>query len=80
MIGRRFAVSAIPAITAEGDNVALVQFARVVDGKIEGVPGVTEYPLEIEGEVCGESIENAVYKLLDRLNGKEDADGADGHE
>ena len=80
MTGHLFAVSAIPTITARGDNVALVQFARVVDGKLEGVPGVTEYPLDIEGEVCGQSIEDAVYRLLDRLNGKEDPDGADGHE
>ena len=60
---------------------ALVQFASVSDGELETMPNLTPYPLEIEGEVCGQSIEEAVYKLLDRLNGKEAGDAdADGRE
>lgn len=80
MTGRLIAVSAIPSTAVGGDPIALVQFARVVDGGLEEVPNLVQYQLDIEGEVCGESIENAVYKLIDRLNGKEDPDGADGHE
>lgn len=70
MTRRMYAVSALPAADGRGGNCALVQFAEIV-----GVPGLVQYPLEIEGEVCGKSIEEAVYRLLDELNGKGRADG-----
>ena len=75
MTRRMYAVSALPAADGRGGNCALVQFAEIVDGELVGVPGLVQYPLEIEGEVCGKSIEEAVYRLLDELNGKGRADG-----
>lgn len=75
MTEQLIAVSAYPTVAAGGDPRALVQFARVVDGRLEEVPNLVQYQLDIEGTVCGESIEEAVYRLMDRLNGKEDSDG-----
>lgn len=75
MTRRMYAVSALPAADGRGGNCALVQFAEIVDGELVGVPGLVQYPLDIEGEVCGESIEEAVYRLLDEINGKGRADG-----
>lgn len=75
MTPEMIALSAMPATDSDGKPCALVQFASVSDGELETMPNLTPYPVEIEGEVCGQSIEEAVYKLLDRLNGKEPADG-----
>lgn len=82
MSGDVLAVSALPAVGPDGAPFALVQLARVgSDGGLELAPGLTACPLEIEGEVCGQSIEDAVYRLLDEMNGKGDADAdEDRHE
>lgn len=70
MTRQMYAVSAFPAADGRGGECALVQFVEVVGDELVCVPGLVQYPLEIEGEVCGESIEKAVYRLLDEINGK----------